>query len=151
WKERSWRWRNTIWLLPFLMLSAGASVWTVWEQKFHSAAQGAEWSQSGLERFAVAGKAVWFYLGKLLWPHPLIFVYPRWRTDVSQAIAWAPLVAVAVVWVILWLGRNESRMRAGFFAFTYFLILLFPVMGFFNVYFFRYSFVGDHFQYLASM
>lgn len=28
---------------------------------------------------------------------------------------------------------------------------LFPVIGFFNVYFFRYSYVEDHFQYLASM
>jgi tetratricopeptide (TPR) repeat protein len=28
---------------------------------------------------------------------------------------------------------------------------LFPVLSFFNVFFFRYSFVSDHFQYLASM
>ena len=38
-----------------------------------------------------------------------------------------------------------------FFAFCYFVVLLFPVLGFFTVYFFRYSFVGDHFQYLASI
>jgi tetratricopeptide (TPR) repeat protein len=31
------------------------------------------------------------------------------------------------------------------------VISLFPVLGFFSVYFFRYSFVSDHFQYLASM
>jgi len=37
------------------------------------------------------------------------------------------------------------------FAFVYFVITLFPVLDFFDVYFFRYSFVSDHFQYLASM
>ena len=151
WKEPNWRWRNILWLLPFLLISIEAGSWTVWEQKFHSGALGGEWSQSGLDRLATAGKAVWFYLGKLLWPHPLIFIYPRWRIDVSQAITWAPLIAAVLVWVLLWLGRNDSRLRAGFFAFSYFVVSLFPVLGFFNVYFFRYSFIGDHFQYLASM
>jgi tetratricopeptide (TPR) repeat protein len=151
WKERNWRWHNAIWLLPFVMLSAAASVWTVWEQKFHSAALGAEWSQSGVERLATAGKAVWFYLGKLLWPHPLVFVYPRWRVDLPEAISLAPLLAAVLMAVVLWLGRKDRRLRSGFFAFTYFSISLFPVMGFFNVYFFRYSFVADHFQYLASI
>jgi cytochrome c-type biogenesis protein CcmH/NrfG len=54
------------------------------------------------------------------------------------------------VLVVLWLNRN-GRGRALFFAFCYFVVLLFPVLGFFTVYFFRYSFVGDHFQYLASI
>jgi tetratricopeptide (TPR) repeat protein len=62
-----------------------------------------------------------------------------------------PAAAVVVFWVMLWLGRNKAWSRSVFFAFTYFLISLFPVMGFFNIYFFRFSFVGDHFQYLASM
>ena len=38
-----------------------------------------------------------------------------------------------------------------FFAAAYYLVSLFPVLSFFNVFFFRYSFVSDHFQYLASM
>jgi tetratricopeptide (TPR) repeat protein len=38
-----------------------------------------------------------------------------------------------------------------FFAVAYYVISLFPVLGFFSVYFFRYSFVSNHFQYLASM
>jgi tetratricopeptide (TPR) repeat protein len=61
-----------------------------------------------------------------------------------------PLAAVVGALGLLWLGRN-GPMRPVFFAFAYFVISLFPVLSFFNVYFFRYSFVGDHFQYLASM
>ena len=35
------------------------------------------------------------------------------------------------------------------YAFS-FIINLFPVLGFFDNYFMRYSYVADHFQYLAS-
>jgi len=50
----------------------------------------------------------------------------------------------------LWFVRAKWG-RAIFFAAAYYVISLFPVLGFFSVYFFRYSFVSDHFQYLASM
>jgi tetratricopeptide (TPR) repeat protein len=151
WKDRNWRWRNTVWLLPFLIVSIAVSAWTVWEQKFHSGALGEEWAQTPIERVAIAGKAIWFYVGKLLWPHPLIFVYPRWKLDFSEPISFLPAVAALGVGTILWVGRKDRRLGAIFFAFGYFVVSLFPVLGFFNVYFFRYSFVGDHFQYLASM
>ena len=50
---------------------------------------------------------------------------------------------------ISWLWRR--RLWPFFFACAYFVTLLFPILGYFKVYFFRYSFVGDHFQYLASI
>jgi protein O-mannosyl-transferase len=149
WNEGRWRWRNILRLAPFFLISAAASGWTVWEQQFHSGAAGPEWSQSRLERLVIAGKAVWFYLGKLLWPHPLIFIYPRWDINATHPTAYLPVLASGIVLFVLWRGR---RGWAGplFFAFVYFMVSLFPVLGFFNVYFFRYSFVSDHFQYLAS-
>ena len=58
-------------------------------------------------------------------------------------------MAVSLLLIFWW--KRESWGRAPFLAYAYFLISLFPVMSFFNVYFFGYSFVGDHFQYLASM
>lgn len=150
WTARRWRWRWTAWLLPFTVPALVASGWTIWEQKFHSGALGAEWSQTFPERLIIAGKVVWFYLGKLLWPHPLIFVYPRWTVDATRPLAFGPLVATLLVLALAWATRRRLG-RPVFFAFGYFVALLFPVLGFFNVYFFRYSFVGDHFQYLASM
>jgi len=150
WKEGRWRWRNGLWLVPFFLISTVASGWTIWEQQFHSGASGLEWEQTWPERFVVAGKTVWFYLGKLLWPHPLIFIYPRWTIDAARPMAYLPALAVAITLFVLWLTRN-GRLKPVFFTFAYFVVSLFPVLDFFKVYFFRYSFVGDHFQYLAGI
>jgi len=150
WRKGRIRWRDSANLIPFVLISALASVWTIWEQKFHSGASGAEWAQTWPDRLIIAGRAIWFYLGKLLWPHPLIFIYPRWEISSSHLMAYLPLLAALVGLVVLWLNRQRWR-RPIFFAAAYFVISLFPVLGFFSVYFFRFSFVSDHFQYLASM
>jgi len=150
WMDGRWRWRNTFWLIPFLMISGAASGWTIWEQKYANHALGVEWSQTWPQRAVIAGKDIWFYLWKLVWPHPLTFIYPVWNTDASRLTGYLPLIAMALGLFLLWLARN-GHLRPVFFAASYFVISLFPVLSFFNVYFFRYSFVGDHFQYLASI
>ncbi|HUB67069.1 MAG TPA: tetratricopeptide repeat protein [Candidatus Methylacidiphilales bacterium] len=150
WKGGAWNLRIMLRLAPVILISAGASLWAMVEQKFHAGAEGSEWAQNWPDRLVIAGRAVWFYLGKLAWPHPLIFIYPRWQIAASQPLSYLPLAAVALVLAVLWRYRNQG-LRPVFFIFAYFLIALFPVLGFFDFYFFRFSFVGDHFQYLASM
>ena len=143
-------WRGLLWLAPFFLISAAAAGWTIWEEKFVSGAIGAEWAQSWPDRCIIAGKAVWFYLFKLLWPEPLILIYPRWHIDGSKPAEYLPVVA-AVAWLlILWQSR-KSWARPALLASGYFVISLFPVLGFFSVAYFAHSFVADHFQYLASM
>jgi tetratricopeptide (TPR) repeat protein len=150
WRMGRIRWRDVAALAPVVLISTLASVWTIFEQKFHAGAIGAEWAQTWPERLIIAGRAIWFYLAKLAWPHPLIFIYPRWKINSSQLIAYLPLVAALAGLLALWLIRAKWS-RAVFFAAAYYLVSLFPVLGLFSVYFFRYSFVSDHFQYLASM
>ena len=150
WRRGRIEWRDVAALAPFALISAIASVWTIWEQKFHAGAIGAEWTQTWPERLIIAGRAIWFYLGKLIWPHPLIFIYPRWEINSSQLIAYLPLLAALTGLLALWLTRAKWS-RSVFFAAAYYVVSLFPVLGFFSVFFFRYSFVSDHFQYLASM
>ncbi len=113
---------------------------------FRRARAGVESNTRGTRRDR--GRVVWFYLEKLFWPHPLIFIYPRWQIDPSRPLAYLPFAAAALL--IFWRGR-EGWARPVFFALAYFVISLLPALGFFNVYFFRYSFVGDHLQYLASI
>jgi tetratricopeptide (TPR) repeat protein len=150
WRRGRIQWRDVAALAPFALISALASAWTILEQKFHAGAIGAEWAQTWPERLIIAGHAIWFYLGKLIWPHPLIFIYPRWEINSSQLIAYLPLLAALTGLLALWLTRAKWS-RSVFFAAAYYAVSLFPVLGFFSVYFFRYSFVSDHFQYLASM
>ena len=150
WMRGKIRWRDTLALAPFALISVVASAWTIWEQRFHARAVGPDWAQTFPERLIIAGKAIWFYLGKLVWPHPLIFIYPRWDVDSSKVVAYLPLLAAIAGLVALWFIHAKWG-RALFFAAAYYVVSLFPVLGFFSVYFFRYSFVSDHFQYLASM
>jgi hypothetical protein len=137
-------------LAPFFLISVAASAWTIWEQQFHSGALGAEWALTLAQKAIIAGRGPWFYLGKLLWPHPLVFIYPRWTIDASSPVAYFPAIAALAGMVVLW-WRRDRWSRPAFFAFAYFLVSLFPVLAFFKVYYFRFSFVADHFQYLASM
>jgi protein O-mannosyl-transferase len=150
WSEGGIKPRDLRSFVPFILISILASLWTIWEQKFHAHAAGAEWVQTPLQRILISADAIWFYLLKLIWPHPLIFIYPRWHVDPSRWDAYIPLAALLVVAAALFL-RRKGALRTVCFAFAYFIITLFPVLDFFDVYFFRYSFVSDHFQYLASM
>jgi tetratricopeptide (TPR) repeat protein len=103
-----------------------------------------------LERCLIAGHAICFYAAKLFWPAKLAFIYPRWNIDAHSLVQWLfPLSAIAVV-VALWFARKRIG-RGPIVAMLFFVGTLFPALGFFNVYPFRYSFVADHFQYLASI
>jgi protein O-mannosyl-transferase len=151
WVEGQWRWRNLVKVTPIFLMSVAASALSIWTQGVQLArANDPQWVRTWPERLAAAGDAVWFYLGKLLWPHPLITIYPRWEIDANQWVSYLPLLAVMIVLFILWLKR-ESWSRPYFFTFAYFLVALLPVLGLFDNPIFRYSLVFDHFQYLASM
>jgi len=151
WIEGRWHWRNLARVAPIFLMSIAASAVSMWMQKLQLVTDtDPQWVRTWPERMAGAGDAVWFYLGKLVWPHPLITVYPRWKIDAGEWISYMPLLAVIVVLFILWLKR-DSWSRPWFFVFTYFLAALLPVLGLVDNTIFRYSLVFDHLQYLASM
>jgi len=150
WKQGRIYRRDILALFPFFIAGAVFGLTTVWLEKHHVYAQGEEWALSLVDRFLVAGRALWFYAGKLLWPHPLTFTYPRWQID--SGVWWQylfPLAAAAVI-VILWLLRRRIG-KGPFVAVAFFAGTLVPALGFFDVYPMRFSFVADHFQYLASI
>ena len=144
----SWR-RDVLPLVPWFGLAAGMAAVTVSVERHVVGAAGAEWALGPAERLLVAGRALWFYLGKLAWPLDLVFIYPRWQLDARSLWQWTLPAGALLVLACLWLARRRSRTPIA--VALLFAGSLFPALGLFDVYPFRYSFVADHFQYLASM
>jgi tetratricopeptide (TPR) repeat protein len=144
----SWR-RDFLPLVPWFVAAAASGLFTALVERKLVGAEGADFDLTLAQRCLLAGRAIWFYLGKLLWPTHLVFIYPRWDVK-SEASGWTAYLAAAVlVTAALWLLRRRSRGPLA--AWLFFAGSLFPALGFFNVYPFLFSYVADHFQYLASM
>jgi tetratricopeptide (TPR) repeat protein len=111
--------------------------------------QGEAFTQTGLERFLIAGRALWFYAGKLAWPAELVFIYPRWV--ISTHAWWQYLFPISAVLAVsaLWWWRGRIG-KGPVTAVGYFVIAVAP-LSFVNVAFTRLSYVADHWQYWASM
>ncbi len=148
WKRGRLSWRgDAAPLAPWLALGAAAGAMTAWMERAHVGAGGAAFALGPAERFLVAGRALWFYLGKALWPSHLAFIYPRWALDARSLSQWLFPAAAAAALAALFLLRRRSR--APLATGLLFAGTLFPALGFINVYPFRFSFVADHFEYLA--
>lgn len=137
-------------LVPFFVLGMIAGWNTSQMERDVVGARGPEWDFSFIERCLIAGRAVWFYAHKLLWPHLLIFTYPRWDIDVSDPSQYIwPVIAVTLVFVLFLMRHRWSRWPL--VAVLFFGGTLFPALGFVDLLPMRYSFVADHFAYLASI
>jgi protein O-mannosyl-transferase len=150
WQRGKLSWRRDVWpLVPFFVLGAAAGCFTAWLERALGGAEGADFDLTIIERCLLAGRVVWFYLGKLFWPSELLFIYPRWKISQNLGSQYLFPALLLLLLGILWCFR--LRWRGPLAGVLYFVGTLFPVLGFFNVYPFMYSYVADHFQYLASL
>ena len=151
WQRGGLRWRaDVVPTLPFFALALTLGALTAWLEKNWVGAQGSAFALTFPQRCLVAGRVPWFYLGKLLWPAQLCFVYPRWQPDPGMWRQWLYPFGTVGGLSVLWLARGcigRGPVTAAFF----FVGTLFPVLGFMNAYFMRYSFVCDHWVYLSSL
>ncbi len=136
--------------LPLLAIGFGLGMLTIWWERNIAGTRGAEFSFSLAERLLIAGRALWFHLGKLVWPAHLSFSYPRWEIDAGAALQYLwPLTAIAAIaaaWRFReWGGRGPAA------AMAVYLAALAPLLGFIPLYTFKYSYVADHYQYMASI
>lgn len=141
--------RDVLPLLPWFVIGATAGLFSAWVEHRFVGAQGEDFALTLLERTLIAGRGIWFYLGKLVWPVDLMFMYPRWTIDTG--IGWQflfPLSAIGLIVAALLFAR---RQRGPLASLLLFCGLLFPTMGFFDIYWFKISYVADHFAYLPSI
>ncbi|MBN1900342.1 tetratricopeptide repeat protein [Candidatus Sumerlaeota bacterium] len=150
WKKGRLTKKEIMAAIPFFITGIGFGLLTAGMERYRVGAVGRFWDLSFWERCMIAGRAIWFYAGKLVFPYPLMFVYPRWKIEQSNTILFLYPGGVILAVLVLWFLRNRIG-RAPLVAFLFFAGTLFPALGFFNVYPMCYSFVADHFQYHASI
>ncbi len=150
WKRGKISLRELLPTIPFFAFGALFGAGTAWLEKHTVGAHGSDYALTFFDRCVLAARALCFYAAKLVWPAELIFIYPRWHIDAAQLWQWAFAIAAVAVVAMLWILRKKIG-RGPLVAVLFFAATLFPALGFVDVFPFRYSFVADHFQYLASL
>src|SRR5947199_643282 len=137
-------------IAPFFLLGLGMGLVAIWWERYHQGTSLALVPLGPIERILVASHAVWFYLGKLIWPSSLTFIYPRWTIVATRPLEYAWLLAGAGLCAVIYFGRRRLG-RGVEVAAVFFVTTLSPVLGFIMLFTFCYTFVADHYQYLASI
>ncbi|MBF0276983.1 MAG: tetratricopeptide repeat protein [SAR324 cluster bacterium] len=150
WRGTSWNKAEIRGLLPFFLLAGGSACTRIWFELHSFGASGEAFARSFSERLLTAAHIPYFYLSKIFFPHPLIFTYPKWVMDPAQVSHYFPLVSIFLSMGLLLLKYREWG-RALFLCLAAYGILLFPVLGFFNNAWTKFSFVTDHWAYLPSI
>jgi tetratricopeptide (TPR) repeat protein len=136
---------------PFAALAAGMALLTMWWERYQHGTHGKAFAIGFPDRILIACRSVWFYLFKLFWPGKLTFSYPRWEISAANPADYAWLVAVAAAAAWIYSARRTRAGRGLWIAAVFFAATLSPMLGFVMLFTFRYSFVADHYQYLACL
>ena len=152
WKQRLSR-ERVLSLLPYFVIGAALSLCTALRESDPNGpveATGEEWNLGFTPRLLIAARGFWFYIGKTLVPINLSFNYPRIVPSAGDPMHWMMLIAALLLIALLYVTRDKIG-RGPLTAILCYFVALFPSLGFFNVFPFRFSFVADHFQYLAGV
>ena len=150
WKTGRIRRRDALRVLPMFVIALVMGIVTARMERQTVGAAGPEWAFTFLERCLIAVRALWFYAYKLLVPINLTFIYPRWTINPHNPLQWMFVLSAIAVVAALFALRNRLG-RGPLAAVLFFVGTLMPALGFVNTYPMRYSFVADHFQYLAGI
>ncbi|MGA2322725.1 MAG: tetratricopeptide repeat protein [Sedimentisphaerales bacterium] len=142
--------RRWLQIVPYIAMAIGIGLLVMWWEKHHQGMGVVNLGLSSTEKTLIAGRALWFYLWKLFWPVNLAFSYPRWNIDAHSVWQYGWPVASAAVLAFAWFWRQRLG-RGVVTAIIFFPAMLLPMLGFFPLYTFVYTFVADHYQYMASI
>ncbi|MDQ2918529.1 MAG: tetratricopeptide repeat protein [Verrucomicrobiota bacterium] len=150
WQRKPLTIRRWLQIAPFLLAGVGGGIISVLWERIHQGGRPDFIPIPFIERILIGSRAIWFYLSKLVWPSELIFSYPRWDISRTHPADYFWLIALGVlIGVIVYARRRFGRGPE--VAFTFFVLTLSPLLGVVIVVTFLYSFVADHYQYLACI
>ena len=147
WKQERVSAQDAMRLLPFFIV--GFAI-TLGDYLFYIASEDIDLAFSFLERVLLASQAVWFYVGKLLWPANLMVIYPHWDVSAGNLVAWLFAAATVGVLILLW-GCRHRIGKGPLAGIALFVITLSPILGFVDYGYMEFSFVADRYQYLAGL
>ncbi len=147
WHARVLNVRKLLESLPFFVMAGAMAALTVWYESTHTGAAGPEYAVGFAERFARAGWIVAFFARKVFAPVNLCFLYPQWSINPAALTTYAPHAVILIVLAVL-IAKRKTWGRPALLGVGTFLIALFPVMGFFDIYYHQHALVADHFAYL---
>ncbi len=150
WKRQKISWRDVLPVLPFFLVSAIFSLITALQEKSNVAVAERTLDFTFPERLIFAGKNIWFYFQTILFPYPLMAIYPRWNYDPSRLLNYLPALGVFLLLAGLFAARNKIG-KWPLAAYLFFLSGISPLLGFISFYTMHYTFVADHYQYIASL
>jgi tetratricopeptide (TPR) repeat protein len=146
WRRGRWQWADLWRTVPFFTASLVMGIITCIYQWDNASIRG--YTRGIATRIAGVGWEIWFYLGKDIYPHPLLEIYPRWVIPATQWWAWLPDLALAAVLAAAWHYRRGWG-RPVLMALGGFCIVLLPVLGLVKMSYWIHSLVADHLQYLG--
>ena len=139
--------RRTVALaLPFLAVAVLFGAVGVYFQSHRVLAGDIVRDENLAQRLLSAARALLFYSSKALCPVDLSFVYPRWETRLDTPTAYLPMLFWIAITLLAWRFRHAWG-RPFLVALLYYTVTLAPALGFIDVYYWRYSYVADHYQY----
>jgi len=149
WRDAKVTWREIKLFSLFAAIGLLPTVHTLFLEYYHVGAQGRGFGLTFLQRFILSGRILFFYIYKLIFPFNFIFFYPPWTINIRIWWQWL-FTPVAILAICLFL-RYSKRIGRGLAAlFIFYVISIFPVLGFINVYGMKFSYVADHFSYLST-
>lgn len=143
-------WRRALQIVPFVVFGVLMGLITIWWERYHQGTRGDLFALGFADRILIASRAFWFYLGKLFWPANLTFIYPKWGINPASLPGYSGLAALIILAALICFVRRKAG-RGPEVAFVFFAATLAPVLGFIMLYTFRYTYVADHYQYLACL
>ncbi len=140
--------RDVVPLIPFFLSAVILGSIVMKLEQHHVGAETLHTNLHFLDRVLIASRALWFYIGKLLVPANLCFVYPTWDIRSWVTWMWTPVTLLALA--ALWRWRNRLG-KGVWVALAFYVGALMPVLGFVNVYGQKFSWVWDHWVYLPAL
>jgi tetratricopeptide (TPR) repeat protein len=150
WRKERITWKTGVEIAPFVLGGAVAGLVALAWEKFNNSDGSVLISVGSVERVLIASRAIFFYLSKLIWPAELIFSYPTWNISRFHPADYVWPVALLLLAGATYVARSRLG-RGPEVALLFFVSALLPLLGFVAIYTFRYTFVADHYQYLACI